>query len=75
MPVDPTDPDTFDDVYEEEPEPGEFEAPSEDAAEQKAELLRARNAPMTSRGEDREVNPADAQEQAQEVEQNEDEYR
>lgn len=74
MPVDPTDPDTFEDTYEEEPEDAAFEAPAEDAAEQHAELLRQHSAPMTGRGSD-EVDPADAAEQAQEVELNEDEYR
>lgn len=73
MPVDPTDPDTFEDTYEEEPEETEFEAPEADAAEQHAELLRQRNEPITGRSE--EMNPADAAEQARVVEVNEDEYR
>lgn len=74
MSVDPTDPETFDDVYEEEPEGAEFEAPEADAAEQQADLLRQRSEPMTGRGSD-EVDPADAAEQARVVEVNEDEYR
>lgn len=76
MSVDPTDPDTFEDVYEDEAEEEsvDFEATPEDAAEQHADLLRRREQPMTERGND-EVNPADAAEQALEVETNEDEYR
>ncbi|THA24641.1 hypothetical protein E4198_07685 [Streptomyces sp. RKND-216] len=74
MSVDPTDPETFDDAYEEEPEGAELEAPEADAAEQQADLLRQRSEPMTGRGSD-EVDPADAAEQARVVEVNEDEYR
>jgi hypothetical protein len=76
MSVDPTDPDTFDDVYEDEAEEpaGGLEATPEDAAEQQTDLLRHREQPMTPRGDD-EVNPADAVEQSLEVETNEDEYR
>ncbi len=47
MSVDPTDPDTFEDVYEEESDeqaPG-FETTPEDAAEQHAELLGAASSP------------------------------
>lgn len=73
MSVDPTDPDTFEDAYEEEPEATTIEAPEADAAEQHAELLRQRNEPITGRPD--EVNPADAAEQARVVEENEDEYR
>lgn len=76
MSVDPTDPDTFDDIYEEEPESTEFEAPEADAAEQQAELLRQRNEPMTGRRDSDEVDPADAAEQARVVEVSEDDdYR
>lgn len=74
MPVDPTDRDTFEDAYEEEPEGAELEAPEADAAEQQAELLRQRNDPITGR-DSHEVNPADAAEQAQVVELDEDDYR
>ncbi|GAA2072342.1 hypothetical protein GCM10009801_24850 [Streptomyces albiaxialis] len=75
MPVDPTDPETFEDVYEDEPEePAGFETPEEDAAEQQKDLLQHRDAPMTDRGLD-EVDPADAAEQSRVVEENEDEYR
>jgi hypothetical protein len=76
MSVDPTDPEDFEDTYEEEPdeEPTGFEAPPEDAAEQHADLLRQREMPITGR-EDMEVDPADAAEQSRVVELNEDEYR
>lgn len=74
MPVDPTDPDTIEDTYEDEPEGVRFDAPEEDTAEQHAELLRQRDVPITERGND-EADPADAAEQARVVEENEDEYR
>lgn len=74
MAVDPTDPDTFEDVYEEEPEDTGLEAAEADAAEQHAELLRQRHEPITDRGL-AEVDPADAAEQSRVVEVNEDEYR
>ncbi|WP_045862767.1 hypothetical protein [Streptomyces sp. WMMB 714] len=76
MPVDPIDPDKFEDAYEEEPEevPTGLEAPPEDAAEQHADLLSQRDEPITGRT-DIEANPADAAEQARVVELEEDEYR
>lgn len=76
MSVDPTDPDVFEDVYEDEDEEPvtDLETTPEDAAEQHADLLKHRDRPMTVRARD-EVNPADAAEQALEVETNEDEYR
>jgi hypothetical protein len=76
MSVDPIDPEDFEDTYEAEPdeEPAGFEAPPADAAEQAADLLRQRDAPITGR-EDMEVDPADAAEQARVVELEEDEYR
>ena len=76
MAVDPTDPDTFEDTYEDEPEeiPGGLEAPREDAAEQHTDLLRHWQTPITDR-ESTEADPADAVDQAREVELNEDEYR
>ncbi|AXK31559.1 hypothetical protein DVA86_01755 [Streptomyces armeniacus] len=74
MTVDPTDPDTFEDTYEDEPDETRFEAPEEDAAEQHAELLQQRDVPITDRGPD-EADPADAAEQSRVVEVNEDEYR
>lgn len=80
MSVDPTDPETVEDAYEEEPDE-EFtpdglddEASAADAAEQQAELLQQRNVPITDRG-DLEADPADAADQARVVELNEDEYR
>ncbi|MGW8378679.1 hypothetical protein [Streptomyces sp. ODS28] len=76
MTVDPTDPDTFEDVYEEEPDAvADPEAPAEDAAEQQTGLLRQHEHPITGRGADREVDPADAADQEREVELEEDEYR
>lgn len=76
MSVDPTDPEDIQDVYEEEPEgkPSGLEATPEDAAEQRADLLRQRDEPMAGR-EGIEADPADAAEQARAVELNEDEYR
>lgn len=74
MPVDPTDPDTFEDSYEDEPDEDRLEVSREDAAEQHAELLRQHSVPMTGR-DTAEADPADAAEQDREVEINEDEYR
>lgn len=76
MPDAPIDPEDYEDTYEEEPAEGNagIETPPEDAAEQQADLLRQREAPITGRG-DPEVDPADAAEQARVVELNEDEYR
>ncbi|EST23384.1 hypothetical protein N566_25855 [Streptomycetaceae bacterium MP113-05] len=74
MSVDPTDPESFEDAYEENGEGAGFEAPEADAAEQQTELLQQRTEPITDRGSD-EVNPADAAEQDRVVEVNEDEYR
>ncbi|MFR9674309.1 hypothetical protein [Streptomyces sp. TR06-5] len=73
MALDPTDPETFEDVYEEEPADTGIEAPEADAAEQHAELLRQRSEPITGRSP--EVDAADAAEQAQVVDVGEDEYR
>ena len=75
MPVDPRDPETFEDVYEDEPEDSSgVEIPDADAAEQHRDLLQHRDSPMTDRGPD-EANPADAAEQARVVEENDEEYR
>ncbi|MCT2591897.1 hypothetical protein LHJ74_18665 [Streptomyces sp. N2-109] len=87
MPVDPSNPDTFEDThdvyedtygdaYEDEPEGGEerIEAPREDAAEQHTELLVQHRAPITGR-DDVEVDPDDVATGARVVELNEDEYR
>ncbi|RLL68781.1 hypothetical protein [Streptomyces sp. Z26] len=77
MNVDPTDPDTFEDGEDGgEDGPGEIalEAPEADTTEQRTHALRQREAPLTARGGE-EADPADAAEQAREVEVNEDEYR
>ncbi|MEC4019267.1 hypothetical protein [Streptomyces sp. H27-D2] len=77
MPVDPTDPETFEDS---DPDgdggPGEFdvEAPEADAVEQHAELIPNRDEPLTGADPDT-ANAADRAEQARVVELNEDEYR
>ncbi|KAF4409627.1 MULTISPECIES: hypothetical protein [Streptomyces] len=73
MPVDPTDPDTFDE--EETPEEvQDVEAPEADAAEQQAELLPRHDDPLPEHAPDT-ANPADAAEQARVVEVEDDEYR
>lgn len=77
MPVDPTDPETFDDAYEEEAEREALddpETPEADAAEQQADVVRRQDTPLTGRASD-EVNTADALEQSRVVEENEDDYR
>ncbi|MBA0051445.1 hypothetical protein E0L36_11240 [Streptomyces sp. AJS327] len=77
-PVDPTDPETLADPYEDEfdryEEEPDLEAPREDTAEQHAELLRQHDTPITGRGVG-EADPADAAEQARVVEDPEEEYR
>ncbi|NGO70031.1 hypothetical protein [Streptomyces boncukensis] len=77
MSVDPTEPEAIEDAYEDEPdeeEPGGFETPQEDAAEQHTDLLQHRDSPMADRGLT-EADPADAADQARVVELNDDEYR
>ncbi|QHF97070.1 hypothetical protein DEH18_28130 [Streptomyces sp. NHF165] len=80
MSVDPTDPDTFEDVQEnagrgaEPEETADPEAPEADAAEQQAEVEHQRDELPAERGS-AEVDPADAAEQSRVVELNEDEYR
>ncbi|WP_030662279.1 hypothetical protein [Streptomyces rimosus] len=72
MPVDPTDPDTFED----EADTTEFdvEAPEADAAEQHADVGRPQDDPLT--GIDPSVaNEADVAEQARVVDLDEDDYR
>ncbi|KAB8165104.1 hypothetical protein FH609_016025 [Streptomyces sp. 3MP-14] len=49
------------------------ETPREDAAEQRLELLRLRDSPLTERGV--EIDPADAAEQARVVDPGDEEYR
>jgi len=76
MPVDPTDPDTFEDEETEQPAAERFgvEAPEVDAAEQRADVFRRRDVPLIGR-DSPEVDPADAAEQARVVELDEDDYR
>ncbi|GAA2911555.1 hypothetical protein GCM10020221_04110 [Streptomyces thioluteus] len=72
MPVDPTDPETF-----EEDEDGtvqlDVEAPEADAAEQHADLAPHRDEDLAA--DDSEANEADRAEQARVVELDEDDYR
>ncbi|KAA6214151.1 hypothetical protein CP973_34035 [Streptomyces albofaciens JCM 4342] len=72
MPVDPTDPDTFED----ETDTTEFdvEAPEADAAEQHADVGRPQDAPLTGI-DPAAANEADVAEQARVVELDEDDYR
>lgn len=81
MPVDPSEPDTFEDAEEENNSGSEAtltetspETPEADAAEQRAELLEEEDDALTDHplGE---VNPADAVEQSRVVETDEDDYR
>ncbi|MTE20883.1 hypothetical protein F0L17_17520 [Streptomyces sp. TRM43335] len=78
MPVDPTDPETFDDFEDSENAPSTdrfgVEAPEADAAEQQADVLPRRDTPLLG-SRSPEVDPADAAEQARVVELDEDDYR
>ncbi|MDT0443186.1 hypothetical protein [Streptomyces johnsoniae] len=80
MSQDPRDPETFDEFLDEEQEEGLFEedledeVPEADAAEQRLELLRLRDTPLTGRAAEG-VDPADAAEQARAVDPGDDEYR
>ncbi|WP_455352599.1 hypothetical protein [Streptomyces sp. SYSU K217416] len=75
MTVDPSDPDTFEEVLEESAEESlDDEAPEADAAEQHTELRQHRDDPLTGRDRDA-SNDADAAEQARVVELDEDDYR
>lgn len=71
MTVDPSDPETFEDVQPDEP--GQ-ETPRADAAEQRADLQQRRDEPLTEIDRER-ANVADAVEQARVVAQDEDDYR
>lgn len=73
MPVDPMDPDTFED---DDTDTGEFdvEAPEADAAEQHKDLAPRRDEPPTADNPDA-ANEADRAEQARVVEIDEDDYR
>ena len=81
MPVDPSNPDTYEDAEEENNSGSEGtltetspETPEVDAAEQRAELVDEEDDALIDQplGE---VNPADAVEQARVVEADEDDYR
>ncbi|MEU0633138.1 hypothetical protein ACFU98_08950 [Streptomyces sp. NPDC057575] len=71
MTVDPSDPETFEDIQPDEPDQ---ETPRADAAEQQADLQQRRDEPLTEIDRDS-ANEADAAEQARVVAQDEDEYR
>ncbi|MFE7424871.1 hypothetical protein ACF1BP_23355 [Streptomyces sp. NPDC014735] len=71
MTVDPSDPETFEDVQPDEPDQ---ETPRADAAEQRADLQQRRDEPLTEIDRER-ANVADAVEQARVVAQDEDDYR
>ncbi|MER5616303.1 hypothetical protein [Streptomyces sp. NPDC002215] len=71
MTVDPSDPETFEDIQPDEPDQ---ETPRADAAEQRADLQQRRDEPLTEIDRDS-ANEADAAEQARIVAQDEDEYR
>ncbi|MBO0913431.1 hypothetical protein [Streptomyces laculatispora] len=71
MTVDPSDPETFEEVQPDEP--GQ-ETPEADAAEQQAELRPESDEPLTDLDRNR-ANEADAAEQARVVTDDEDDYR
>ncbi|MFB8037788.1 hypothetical protein ACFC5Z_33660 [Streptomyces sp. NPDC056004] len=71
MTVDPSDPETFEEIQPDEPDQ---ETPRADAAEQQADLQQRRDEPLTEIDRDS-ANEADAAEQARVVAQDEDEYR
>ncbi|GGX90451.1 hypothetical protein [Streptomyces hiroshimensis] len=76
MPVDPSDPDTFEDFDEEDADVTEFdaEAPEADAAEQHADLAQHRDDPLALL-DPAAANVADVAEQARVVDLDEDDYR
>jgi len=81
MAVDPTGPETFEEIkdpedYEAEDSATEFavEAPEGDAAEQHQDVTPQRDAPLTGENTDR-ANEADLAEQARVVKLDEDDYR
>ncbi|MGW1410212.1 hypothetical protein [Streptomyces sp. NPDC002403] len=71
MTVDPSDPETFEDIQPDEPDE---ETPRADAAEQRADLQQEHDEPLTDIDRDS-ANEADAAEQARVVTQDEDDYR
>ncbi|MEV5375421.1 MULTISPECIES: hypothetical protein [Streptomyces] len=76
MPVDPSNPDTFEDFDQEDADVTEFdaEAPEADAAEQHADLAPHQDEPLDALHPDA-ANEADIAEQARVVELDEDDYR
>ncbi|WP_059013222.1 hypothetical protein [Streptomyces specialis] len=80
MTQDPKEPESYDEFPDEERGDELFgeelgdEAPEADTAEQRADLLRPRDTPLTGPGPV-EADPADAAEQAREVDPGDDEYR
>ncbi|MFF4601624.1 hypothetical protein ACFY12_02545 [Streptomyces sp. NPDC001339] len=75
MPVDPTDPDTFEDLEDTDAADIDVEAPEADAAEQHAELAPHHDNSLPAGADPDSANEADRAEQARVVELNEDEYR
>ncbi|MER5640230.1 hypothetical protein ABT095_25205 [Kitasatospora sp. NPDC002227] len=71
MPVDPTDPETFED---DDLTTADMEAPEADAAEQHADLAPHRDEPLTDI-DPASANEADRAEQARVIELDEDDYR
>ncbi|MCT7353792.1 hypothetical protein N4P33_16675 [Streptomyces sp. 15-116A] len=75
MAVDPSDPETFEEVEDtQEGQEYDVEAPEVDAAEQKADIKPDRDDPLTGVDPDR-ANEADLVEQARIVSLDEDDYR
>ncbi|MFE7121579.1 hypothetical protein ACFU99_39740 [Streptomyces sp. NPDC057654] len=85
MPVDPTDPETFDEYADDYTGGGDsggasgaseigVEAPEADTAEQQTDLTQRRDEPMTGADLDA-ADPGDVAEQARVVETDEDDYR
>ncbi|MCE7082487.1 hypothetical protein [Streptomyces sp. ST2-7A] len=75
MPIDPTDPETIEELdgNAAEAAPQDVEAPLADAFEQRAEVRPNRDTPLVPAGD--EVNPADLAEQSRVVEQEDEDYR
>ncbi|WP_335939417.1 hypothetical protein [Streptomyces sp. PTD5-9] len=71
MSVDPSDPETFENVQPDEPDQ---ETPRADAAEQRTDLQPQQDEPLTTIDRDR-ANEADVVEQTRVVAQDEDDYR
>jgi hypothetical protein len=80
MPEDPRDPETLDDYLDDEQDDDRLderlgdETPEADVAEQRLELLRLRDTPLTPRTLDA-ANAADAAEQSRVVDPGDEEYR